>query len=183
MCAFAKKEQYLPSNRFHDRSASFSPRNNASSLAGFPRKSETFRLFRIFCNTFAPVNFFQQSAPIYKSFTPDWHSLNKTGLLFTSERVWRTSRRATISDVAHIAGVSKSTVSNVFNGKRPISKVVSERCWKRRGSFITSPTTLEYDACGCNFVRARGETLLCRRGSNVNDGHKQSDLYRAIRPE
>ncbi|MFK7693659.1 LacI family DNA-binding transcriptional regulator [Paenibacillus sp. HJGM_3] len=34
---------------------------------------------------------------------------------------------ATIADVARTAGVSKSTVSNVFSQKRPISKEVSER--------------------------------------------------------
>jgi DNA-binding LacI/PurR family transcriptional regulator len=83
---------------------------------------------------------------------------------------------ATIDDVAKSAGVSKSTVSNVFSKKRPISKVVSE-------SVLAAARELNYKPNYWARSLATKETRiigLCMEGENVKFGQFNLALLNGV---
>jgi DNA-binding LacI/PurR family transcriptional regulator len=83
---------------------------------------------------------------------------------------------ATIDDVAKAAGVSKSTVSNVFSKKRPISKVVSE-------SVLAAARDLNYKPNYWARSLANKETRiigLCMEGENVMFGQFHLTLLNGV---
>jgi DNA-binding LacI/PurR family transcriptional regulator len=83
---------------------------------------------------------------------------------------------ATIDDVAKSAGVSKSTVSNVFSKKRPISKMVTE-------SVLAAARELNYKPNYWARSLANKETRiigLCMEGENVKFGQFNLALLNGV---
>ena len=69
----------------------------------------------------------------------------------------------TIADVAERAGVSKTTVSHVLSGKRPVAAATRERIEQAWGART-------YDHAGMTEMGAYGFACVERQGIHVNEG-------------